>query len=292
LDIAQLALLRLLWLQRETRRAALLREAEAAALLARASVETCIAGLYWLYSEDRVTRMRGHNAKSFQRLLSYVADGDLIGTSLLDDVAASIGPPAELPTLREMAHVVAAKTGKPFATDIYDRLYVPLSTFFPHPTGLAMLRHVRSDDALDDVPMRVWPSRSAAHTADACMARLALAIAEHTQCSDKPFVGYASAHMSRSVAPVAAMAGRHAIRSLRWTRIGGALRSLIALRRYYDTGQAARDKYPERKARTRSAISEVLEVLDSGVPAPQRDLILDHFAEALAKPLDDAGRVT
>lgn len=44
LDFAQLALLRLLRLQRETRRAVRTRQREAAALLARTSMETCILG--------------------------------------------------------------------------------------------------------------------------------------------------------------------------------------------------------------------------------------------------------
>jgi hypothetical protein len=118
LDIVELMLLRLLWLQCETHRAARARSPDAAALLARASIETCIAGLYWLYGEDKVDRMRGQNAKSFQRLLSFIVDDDLITPRLIRDVADAIGSPAELPTVREMAEVVAEKTGQPFAMSI------------------------------------------------------------------------------------------------------------------------------------------------------------------------------
>ncbi len=289
-DVAQLALLRLLWLQRETHRAARRKETEAAALLARACIETCIAGLYWLNGEDRVGRMRGDNARSFQRVVSYLADGNLITSSLVDEIAASISPPEQLPTVREMAKVVAVKTGERFATDVYDRLYVPLSTFYPHPSGLALLRHVRSDNGLAVVPMRVWSSRSAAHTADACMARLAIAVARGTGSPATPFASYANAHMSRSVAPVATMVGRQAFRGMRLSKLGSMVRALVSLRRYYDSGEAARDEYPERRARTRSAFSEMLELLGSDVPEPQRDLVLDYFADALAKPDRDQVR--
>jgi len=69
IQIAQLAMLRLLWLQRATRRAAWLRQCEAAALLARAAVETCISSLYWLQTEDATARLTGDNAKSLQKML-------------------------------------------------------------------------------------------------------------------------------------------------------------------------------------------------------------------------------
>src|SRR5437867_5714754 len=49
LDYARLALLRTLSLQHETRRAVRTRQREAAALLARTSMETCILGLWCLH---------------------------------------------------------------------------------------------------------------------------------------------------------------------------------------------------------------------------------------------------
>lgn len=276
-------LLRLLWLQRETHRAARARSPDAAALLARASIETCIAGLYWLYGEDKVDRMRGQNAKSFQRLLSFIADDDLITPRLIRDVADAIGSPAELPTVREMAEVVAEKTGQPFATDVYHRLYVPLSTFFPHPSAPALLRHVDSRDRLTDTPTGVWSARMAAHTSDACLARLALAVARHAGSREDQFADYANAHMRRSITPLAAMSGRAALSSVSWSKIVPATRSLIALRRYYDSGEATREDYAARKARTKQALDEMLSVLDNGAPQEQRELILEHFAELLAR---------
>jgi hypothetical protein len=283
LDIVELSLLRLLWLQRATHRAARWRSPDATALLARASIETCIAGLYWLYGDDKVDRMRGQNAKSFQRLLSFIADDDLITPRLISDVADTIGAPAELPTVRRMAEVVSEKTGQSFATDVYHRLYVPLSTFFSHPSAPALLRHVNSRDRRTDAPMHVWSPRTAAHTSDACLARLALAVAERTGRQEAPFMDYGNAHMRRSITPLAAMSGRAALTSVRWSKVVRAGRSLIALRRYYDSGEGARADYAARKARTTEAIREMLSVLDNGVPQQQRELVIEHFAELLAR---------
>jgi hypothetical protein len=282
-DIAQLALLRLLWLQRQARKAGRWRQAEATALLARACIETCLAGLYCLYGDDQVEKMGGNNAKSFRRLMSYIADGDPISPTLVKEVAATFGTATDLPKLLDMANVVAAKTNESFATDAYHRLYIPLSTFFAHSSGPALLQHVKPDDHLDERPTRVWTIRSALHTSDACMARLALALAERKQIAGAPFVQYANAHMSRSIAPVFVMTGQSMIHSVRLSKIPGAYRSLIALRRYYDGGEAVRDAYPERKARTKAALDEALLILDSDVPKQQRDLILDHFAEVLTQ---------
>jgi hypothetical protein len=167
LDIAQLALLRALWLQKQTRSSARTRDSEATALLARGAIETCISGLYWLYGDDPVARMSGSNAKSFRRFFSYLADGDPITPALIGDVSAAIGTPRDLPTLGSMADVVAVKTGHAFAKDLYDRFYIPLSTLFAHASGLALLRHVAPNDQLEDEPTGVWTRRSAAHVADA-----------------------------------------------------------------------------------------------------------------------------
>lgn len=69
LQIAQLAMLRLLWLERMTRRAATLQQRDATALLARSAVETCISSMYWLQTEDATSRLTGDNAKSLRKML-------------------------------------------------------------------------------------------------------------------------------------------------------------------------------------------------------------------------------
>ena len=124
-------------------------------------METCLTGLYWLYASDEdIARMRGENAWLFRRLFNPIADGDVITPDLVDDIASTMGPRGRLPTLQNMADAVASRTGKSFANDIYDRLYVPLSTFVAHASGPALLRHVRSDHKLDVKPEKIWTIRS------------------------------------------------------------------------------------------------------------------------------------
>jgi hypothetical protein len=58
LDFAQFAMLRLLFLQRDTRRAVRTRQREATGLLARTSMETCILGLWCLHKPDAASKLR------------------------------------------------------------------------------------------------------------------------------------------------------------------------------------------------------------------------------------------
>src|SRR5262245_49807435 len=60
-EAAQLALLRLLWLQRLARRAVRVRRGEEAAHLARAAVDACIVGLYCMHSETAVANLSAAN---------------------------------------------------------------------------------------------------------------------------------------------------------------------------------------------------------------------------------------
>ena len=60
-DVAQLALVRLLYLQTQTRRSTRARHREASVLLARSSLEACILGLYCLHAQDPVPALRAAN---------------------------------------------------------------------------------------------------------------------------------------------------------------------------------------------------------------------------------------
>ncbi len=279
-----LALLRLLWLQREAHRCSR-RQAELAALIARASIETVITGLYWLHGEDHIERARSQNAKAFRRLMDPFADGDPIAPELIDDVAARIGTGPQPPDLRAMAELVAERSGRDVASDLYRRLYVPLSTCVAHPTGIALLRHVDADQAFVETPDRVWTRRAALHTTDACMALLALEIAVQAGRPSTVLSTYAEAHMKRTPAPMATILGRAVVGGLRRSDLLGTLRLMVGLRRYYRSGAAARDPYEERKAKTTEAISAVLAAL-SGEDLPAAKLIVEYFAEDLAHSVE------
>lgn len=71
-DAAQLAMLRLLYLQCETRRAVRGRHREASVMLARACVETLLVGLYCLRDADAIERLDGGALKGIADALTYL----------------------------------------------------------------------------------------------------------------------------------------------------------------------------------------------------------------------------
>src|SRR4051812_45141854 len=77
-DLARLALLRLLFLQRETRRAVRTRQREAAALVARTGIETCILGLWCLYVPDAASRLRASEYKTAAAMLTFLSSTGLL----------------------------------------------------------------------------------------------------------------------------------------------------------------------------------------------------------------------
>ena len=71
-QFAQLGLLRLLWLQRETRRSVRAGHVEASAMLARACVDTCLLGLFCLHVPDAPSRLEGQSSWSLNELFALV----------------------------------------------------------------------------------------------------------------------------------------------------------------------------------------------------------------------------
>ena len=92
-DAAHLALLRTLWLQRETRRAVRSRRDEAAALLARAALEAYILGAYCLYAEDAVKILVAADNRAMRRVPAYFTEDDLLSLAAINDAADVIGAP-------------------------------------------------------------------------------------------------------------------------------------------------------------------------------------------------------
>lgn len=287
LDIAQLLLLRLLWLQGATRRALRWRQHDAAALLAREAVETCLTGLYWLFGNPDTELMRAQNAKSLWRLLMPIADGDPISPTLIGEVAAALASStAQPPPLSEMAKIVAQHTNHSLATDLYRRLYTPLSTVYAHPTGLALERHVGRRRRLRDTPARSWSARSMRHAVDTCMATQALALAQRTDSNDELLASYADAHLNRITAPIVAIGARALLNGLRPASLFSAFRSLRGLLRYYDSGEAAGDPEPIRKEQTERFYEELLRTVGAEDELCGQ-LLLDSFAEITARLPDE-----
>jgi hypothetical protein len=212
-DAAQLDILRLRWLQRDTRRAVRSRQAEAATMLARASIETLITGLYCLHEQDAVAKLQAENLRNLPLLLKFLTDAGVIPASVLDECIRRLGygEPARGPTVEAMAVVVDKSLGMRAAVDLYDRFYRPSSTFIMHGGRLSLLRHVRSDDRLTRRPARTWARRSPTRNSDACLGALTATMARRagrpSQLADK----YTKRHFDRTLPPALPFTSRTSV---------------------------------------------------------------------------------
>jgi hypothetical protein len=285
IDVARLAMLRLLYLQKEAHKAVRWRQREAAALLARSSVETCIKGLYYLYSDDSVERLRRDTRKSLGQILTPIADphlltGDLI-LAMSESVTGSIEPGQQLPDLNQIAQAVASVSMKPAATILYDQAYRPLSTLFAHSRGLALLRHVGPDGKLLDHPEFPWLRRSAARISDACVGVLAEAVAHSQSSPADTFGSYADDHWRRVMHPFTAMGSKGMLQSTDWRKIPKVWVIIKEIRRYYNSEQAQHDPAELVEARIREAYETALRTLNPNFSQAELDLLMEHIAPQL-----------
>jgi len=75
-----------------------------------------------------------------------------------------------------MADAVQTKADSSLTTDLYRRLYVPLSSFFTHANGLALMRQLKSDGSARFRPSYPWHRRGPVRAADACLGIMAFVI--------------------------------------------------------------------------------------------------------------------
>jgi hypothetical protein len=261
-DAAKLALLRMLFLQREVRRAVRWRQREAAALLARSATETCMVGLYCLHNNDAPKSLEGRDAVALAGLLRYLVEAGLVSQAVVDAAVGSLDTGARLPRYSQMAESIPEGRDREAADNAYRRFYVPLSHFFTHASAFTLMRHVRPDRTLHRRPASPWPRRSPVRLADGCAGVIAAAIA--TQAgkaeADARFTSYAIAHLERAVTPVFAVGGIGFLRGANWGRLPGAFRAARQTRAYL-IGPARSVPQAEREARVREALTVALQVL-------------------------------
>lgn len=287
-QLAQLALIRALWLQRETRRAA--RHGEAAALLARAALETCFVGLYCLYADDPLTAMQGGNARAMRRMLANLGHGDIITDDVLTAMEAEIGGNGKLPDMRKTAEAIAkALKGAPFPINLYWRMYVPLSEFFVHANGISLLRHVGAEGKILDEPAYPWARRCALRIADGCMGLLAAAIAHAEGHPSERLGKYADDHMVRALAPLAVISGKGFFRSFGPAKVAALVKGVVDLRAYNISGRADSDTWEDRARFIRTWFARHLGAYGEGSEEIW-DLYIDRLVTVLAGPPPSAKR--
>ena len=121
-ETAQLAMLRLLWLQRQTRRAVRGRHREASVMLARACVETLFLGLYCLREPTAVGKLHSANIKAVGDAFAYFEAAGIVPADVIRQCAARLGEPGPAPKVWRMAEAIDEANGNAAARDLYRRL--------------------------------------------------------------------------------------------------------------------------------------------------------------------------
>jgi hypothetical protein len=213
MEAAQLALLRLLWLQRLARNAVGERRGEDAALVARTALETCIVGLYCVYSGDSIAHMSAASHRADGRVVSYLSDGELGSRAAIDTAVEALGELGPDVNIRDLALWLEREQELGIATRLYYEYYIPLSHLFSRSYAFALMRHVQPDGKLHEQPAFPWVTLSAARLADGCAGLLAANIADKSGASPDTFLRYATAHLDRLVTPALAFTVKGALRS-------------------------------------------------------------------------------
>jgi hypothetical protein len=251
---SELALTRLLDLELQTRRSSNLGQYEAAALLARTAVDTCITGLFCLYVPDAIGRLEQDNAKAFDSIFRYLVDTDAMSKAATSFVVGEIGVPKRIGPLDQLIKEIAESGGSNGAAQLYDRVYRPLSSMYAHGSGLALSRHVAHDDTLRKKPLFPWARRSPSHTASTCVGLLAAQIAGVDHPSYAMLDNYANWHWRRVTPVVASLSLKGALKSCHWTELPRARRALREASSFLHSPQGAEASKESKRAVVRPAV--------------------------------------
>jgi hypothetical protein len=282
-DAAQLALLRLLALQKAIHRAVRTRQDEAATVLARVAIDMLITGLYCIHEPTAVAQLQGEQVRMMPLMLKFMADAGVLPRAVLDECIQrlDIGDPAQGPGVETMAKRVDAATGASIATSLYNRYYRPTSNFALHAGAASLLRHVRGDGKITRRPSRVWGRRAPARIADTCLGALTIVLAGQAGVSRQHAVRYTDWHSERVLAPVVSVSLGGLARGL---RPGQALDTIGRLRRfgeYVQSGQDADDP-AVRTARIRAEMEGLLTAPGLDIPVDSLEPFLDYVAARIA----------
>jgi hypothetical protein len=295
-DAAQLALLRVLYLQKQTRRAAVMRMPDATVQMARSSLEACLVGLYCLHTDDAIARLREAKINAAIDALSYLLDLGLVPKEVLDDAVAALGRTRTLPQPKDMAELADAKLPGSGVISLYKRFYKPTSTFFVHANAASLLRHVTADNTLTDKPRFPWTYRSAVRVADCAVGLLAAAVAEHAGEPSGEFAAYGDAHIARAFTPVAVVFGKGMRHSKKPSRLLPFAREVLALRRYTHSDQITADAPEVRRNRIHTGYATLTQllaqILDIDLESPEARAfqpMMDYFTARILSDLDVEG---
>ena len=279
-DVAQLAMLRLLWLQRETRSLTRGRHREAAVLMSRSALETCILGLYCVFAEDPVSKLRASQLKSGLAAMSALLDG-MVPRDLLKDAIAAIGTANKSITdnVWDMAVFIDGKLGEPGVSNLYGQVYAPISSYFSHANAGSLIRHVSHDDTLRERPLNPWVRRSPVRVADACVGILAVHLGRSEGKPTARFTQYAEAHLRRILPPMATLVGKRMGKAV---GVPALVRTTIQARRLRPVLARPELTDREREASVRELFRGLTPLLGD-LPEAAVNPVVDHFVQIIVQ---------
>ena len=288
-DVAQLAMLRLLHLQKKVHRLVLLRQREASVMMARSGVETLLLGLYCMRVPGAVGRLHAGNVKALGDTLAYLEETGIAPASVIRECARALGEPARSHLSPwDMVQAIDDANDNTAARSIYRRLYLSLSHFTVHASGGTLLRHVSKRGDLRRRPARAWTRRSPARVIDAAAGTLAADLARHAGRPDARLVRYAAKHEARTIMPIVVMAfngtAGSSSNAFSRRRIIEAARIIKEVYAYLWTGPAAADPVPVRKAFVRERFAAIVSSDDPEIPSAALAPLIEHVAATLAQP--------
>ena len=238
-----------------------------------------------------MTAMRGGNRRALRRMFAHLGYDDIITDDVLKAIDAEIGGDGDPPDTRKKAETIAkALDGAPLPLNLYWRMYVPLSEFFVHASGVSLLRHVGAKGEILGEPVYPWARRCAVRTVDGCMALLAAAIAHAEGRPNERLEKYADDHLNRALAPLAIVSGKGLLRSLGPAKIAALVRGVVDLRAYNVSSQGDTDTWEDRVRFLRSWFERHLGEYSEEVPEEIWDLYIDRIVTVLAGPPPSANQ--
>jgi hypothetical protein len=291
-DAAQLALLRALYLQRLTHRAVRYRNREEAALLARTAIDNLLVGLYCLYHQDAIKQLTGGEYLALRRITAYLTrDGELFSREALLDAADALGERGHDLNLKEVAEWLNRQHGLLIAVQLYEGYYAPLSHFFQHSSGFALMCHIRPGGKLRHRPAFPWTRRSAARIADGCAGLMAVHVAKETGAPSKQFLSYTAGHLDRTLTPTFVATAKRWLHTIGWRKFAGTLGTIVEFGRYVRQ-PGSQGSPAEREAHVRKQFEEMLSNVAPGMPEaafrPIVDELVARVVASMSPPPDDS----
>jgi hypothetical protein len=235
---------------------------------------------------DAVKELIGSEHLAIRRVIAYLArDEGLFSREAILSAADAFGERGRDLKVKDVTEWLNRERAADSRTDVRG-YYSALSHFFPHSSGFALIRHVRTDGKLRRRPAFPWARRSAVRIG--CADVMAAHIADKTGVPTKGFLRYAADHLYATLTPTRVATSMRWVRAIGWRKLAGTLGAITVFGRYCEDlglrGQpsGARGARPEAIWHLLSAVSP--DVHDDAIRPVIDELISKVLASTVEKP--------